>query len=762
MNVFLKSVIEKYSQGDIKGVGQQLYPYPGFSYDIHNDQDPLLHFLINYFDASFFTGLSQAFHAIHSLLSYCSKNSPTDHAQLITRLQFELKLLYVAITSKKDYPLPPPFDLIFDSAKQGNLIELAQWTYLMSQAPEGYRLLCQEQLQITQQWLRFKAKNKALATLLDEQLPLQQPWHLLKFDLKTSSKLTSNSNIPVIFLEPFNIDYSAFLKTLPGPKIFAFERLTSLRHMLQFPEVLEALCDPENLIYVLEAYPNSQFALQDLSPFKHGTLEAITFSEKKSLNRHLPLFIEALTACLTQEDTAFKKDTEQGTRLYRLCQKLQLSDDEKRLGPSRIFALYEYNVGNLWNDKHKGISTIDNELKPSGTDFLSDRLAEMHTIASNKKPKLKLVHVTPQIVDGGHAPSKLLESLIDFHDHEKFSLMIISTERLQNHPLEYPLSSNPSESTAKRAKERLAHFRSKNIPYFIIEDAGSYEISAQRITALLDQMEPDIIVFHGPDSINYQCANLTPKGLKVLFEHGTPPSYPGFDLVITSSHEALKIYQDLFKKIGCQAEAIPFNIDVRKGWLPDAYPKKLFGLPEDSQVMTTISNNLDSRLSHEMCLAIAAILKRIPNAHYAPMGHVIDKTKFLDFFKQQGVESRIHFLGSKSLPSQCARSMNLYLNEFPFGSGLGILDAMAAGCPVVSMYDIKGPPQARFGGVYFGIERTISSGKTEEYVELACRLLTDPKMYHEWSDHAKKCYEKHADVKGYVKTFEDTIVKHLK
>ena len=53
------------------------------------------------------------------------------------------------------------------------------------------------------------------------------------------------------------------------------------------------------------------------------------------------------------------------------------------------------------------------------------------------------------------------------------------------------------------------------------------------------------------------------------------------------------------------------------------------------------------------------------------------------------------------------------------------------------------------------------SGQRADYVELACRLLTDAEMYQEWSEHTKRQYEKHADVKAYVKSFEAIVSQEL-
>jgi glycosyltransferase involved in cell wall biosynthesis len=159
-----------------------------------------------------------------------------------------------------------------------------------------------------------------------------------------------------------------------------------------------------------------------------------------------------------------------------------------------------------------------------------------------------------------------------------------------------------------------------------------------------------------------------------------------------------------------------------------------------------------------MCAAIGKILKRCPKAYYAPMGLVKNEDQLREYFKPFGVNDRVIFLGNILNPSQIARSMELYLNEFPFGSGIGILDAMAAGCPVVSMFNAEGPQQGRYGGTYFGLDKVVHTGKIEDYVELACKLVNDKALHTEWSKHAKEQYEKRSDEKKYVKSFEEILL----
>ena len=150
------------------------------------------------------------------------------------------------------------------------------------------------------------------------------------------------------------------------------------------------------------------------------------------------------------------------------------------------------------------------------------------------------------------------------------------------------------------------------------------------------------------------CAQLLDGSLRILFEHGLAPSYPGFDLAIVSSFSAVEINRELYKRLKMAVEPLPYAIDAKSGWEGKPFSKKRFGFPEDSLIMTTISNHLDARLTHDMCAAIAEILRQVPNAYYAPMGRILNEKKFRQFFFEHGVADRVVFLGTVANPSQYA------------------------------------------------------------------------------------------------------------
>ncbi len=169
----------------------------------------------------------------------------------------------------------------------------------------------------------------------------------------------------------------------------------------------------------------------------------------------------------------------------------------------------------------------------------------------------RIVHVVPQIVDGGHAPSLLLENLLLNHDLNRFEPFLISTERLQFRPFEYPHTMGFSASSYDRGQERLNKFHRKGITIRILDAALTLERSAEDVASILSQWESRCSHFHGPDVINTMCAQLTDTPRKILYEHGTPPRYPGYDTVIASAPAAAEVYKDLFQqlqlKITCPA-----------------------------------------------------------------------------------------------------------------------------------------------------------------------------------------------------------------
>ncbi len=759
------SILLDYQNGDTAKAIAQLLPKPNSSYDAISSDEQLFPFLVNYFDAALFGGLREAYYATLCLYKVLTQNALLSmrYIKALHRLTLEKEVLGAILEDPK-HPSARTLAISCDpwiaSERENTRLTEETIQQILTGIDPYYHRVIHENIAIGQRWYSFKQYNPAYAALFSGSgEAFTHPWHTLNYPTSAVIPMLPIDVIPVLFLEPMQLEWPQLLRPLEGhPAVLIFESEALFVQMLQFPEVVDAIQDPSHLLYIMELYPNEQLLVQEC----HQTLRKATLGPVYTFGRNDPegtlhLITEALEACLSQSDESLKGDSKDGDWLYHICKRIRFSRQCERLGTTRTAALVEQQTIRAWYDRHKGLPPPGKDLGPLPPNHLANKLQHM---ASERTltHAIRIVHVIPQVVDEGHAPSRLLETLLVHHNSTLFEPVVISTERFQFHPLEYPIGFPNSPPTEERAPNRLKLFESLDIKTHILSPQLTFEQTAREVAALLKQMRADVVVFHGPDIIHDMCTQVAPTPLRILFDHGTLPSCSGYDVVIVSSVEGVDIYRDRFAQLNITPIALPFAIDVKAQWQPAPYSRTELGLPEEGMVMTTISNQLDSRLGSDMCQAIAEILQKVPTALYAPLGRVVNETKLRETFMAYGVNDRVYFLGSVIAPTQYARSMQLYLNEFPFGSGLAVLDAMASGCPVISMYDPKGPPQARYGGNYIGIERAITSGRREDYVALACQLLTNPTLYQEWSEHAQRRYELYSDVKAYVKRFEDIVL----
>lgn len=770
MDDILDKFFEYYVRGDLISAVGQILPAPDFPYDnLKAKDEDLLPQIVNFVDASVFGTLPEVKLENFVVREFITKQAQTFkfYREALDILSLEYQFLAFILGEAPKEKIPAFFQTMLGVEKGKELLGSSEIEHILHDVPESMRMLIQFHLMMAWGWQKISNAKPFLSNNFAKGYLNLHPWYPIQYSFPVPSidKASLINQIPVIFFEPIKHDLAPFLQQLKGRHaIFALGTMASFFQMLQFPAFVDSLCDPEHFVYILELYPNQQFAAQDLGPFGTKELFPVFFAPIKTMKDYVPVLLQALKACLTTPKNALNIDTPEGNWAYEVSKRLLLSIQQERLGLYRAPALHMRLGQQKWYDSHKGVVPSDRPLGPEVKDqmhILLSKLARKRTVrAKIDKEKFSLAHIVPQIIYGGHAPTRLLENLVFNHDPKKFDVTVVSTELLKNMLLEYPFNFYTSEPSEKRGWPTMYQFQKIGVETILNKKCHYYITDAFDLTRLLKERKIDIAVFHGPDVVNSMAAQMVDVPLRVLFEHGSQAVYPGFDLAIVSSIAAVDLYQDLYKKIGTRAVALPFALDVRKGWLPQPFTRESLGLPEDAVVMTTISTKLDARLTDELCHVIAEILKRAPKAFYAPIGQINNVDRIKKIFAEYGVEDRFHPLGmALHPPSQYARSMHLYLNEFPFGGCLAILDAMAAGCPVVTMYDATGPQQARYGGNFIGIDRAVTSGKKEQYIDLACRLLTDPAMYKEWSRHAIQQYEKFADVKSYVTSFENIILE---
>lgn len=762
--------IDLYEQREVLKALQLVLQTPSIKYEDLKSSFDAFQQIINFTDACAFKTFQEAHVAASALLQVLENNPLTQTFKEQVNWEKHFLEMYVLFDPEEESDQLSETSWIAKkllNLKQSTTISNDQIEEAVENFPEEFHPFIRNILKTLQNWKRLIQSKPLLKTLLEAEFPIytQQPWHFSTYPIKPKSKpALKNDSIPLIFIELFEDEnYEELLSLyLAKEAVLVFENPTVFLQFLSIPSDISILLKKHVFVYILSLYPQEQIVRQNLQKLDVIEFQTIILSENSYFHKNSSLFSELFLKCLKQDKEAFKQDSNIANKLYELSKKILFETLSERYGEKRHIALRMQSHYEKWFGEHKG--QAENDFSYDSTDYFSEKL---HFLANQRHPrnistkqKIKLAHIVPQIMDGGHAPSTILNNLLNLADRDQFELFVFSTERLVTHTLEYPVATYSSLPSFETGVHFIENQQSRNVKIDIEKNPIMYEKTAENIAQKLQNNQIDIAIFHGSDEINTLISVLSDLPLRVFFEHGTAPSYPEYDVTIFSAEETMKLFEKKFPEIKVKNYFLNFCIDPKNTWNSLPYSRESIGLPVDGFMMTTISNHLEARLSPEMCKAICEILKQAPQAYYAPIGQIKNPAAFLNRF---GIyQNRILVVGQKSNPSQFARSMDLYLNEFPFGSCLGILDAMASGCPVVSMFDENGPPQSRYGGTFFGLDHVVTSCDPKEYIALACRLANDPFFYKEWSDHALQEFDKRVDVAQYVKKLEKILLSNFR
>ena len=200
------------------------------------------------------------------------------------------------------------------------------------------------QLITSQRLMALKAKKTWLASPDIQSEPFfTRPLYPLRYDLPILPlpEIALNA-IPMLFLEPLEAGFlnaglseagfNAMLKPLENQTVlFVFETFAHLMHMLQFPKVFASLCMPHHLIYILEKYPNAQFAAQEIKLMLGKDFQPIFSIPRKPVEAALPVLLQGIKACIAQPEEMLKSDSETGNWLYRAAKRLVSGAEGERL-----------------------------------------------------------------------------------------------------------------------------------------------------------------------------------------------------------------------------------------------------------------------------------------------------------------------------------------------------------------------------------------------------------------------------------------------
>lgn len=790
--------LEHFKENRFQEALEAIFKDPGVSFEERDNKDNFSKYILNFADALF------RFPPYHSFVagSLLKKYIEDDINLLLKHEDFENVLkkvcffLSLSAADKEDFASLKMQEVIEQEDAFENIHIVYEKKMIpcgkeefekhLEACPEKARRVLENRLNFTNHFIAFATERKALSEHLfvsgKPYQPFAYPATAEEIKTITNFPLTLNySDIPLILMEAKKIPWDALLKPLSGrPKILLFYSKEVLIQSLQFKVVLDELLNLENLIYVLNYYGLEQFLdssfIKSYETFKE--IKPLFIAQDPYLKEDYPQLLEHLKLALTSLKKE-KNERDPFNWLFEVGKRHAFAREAKRYGEERFLALWLRYAYKDWNDIHK-TKPKNLIMKAAMPDYMKSIIDKTAPLSPKRKKgaktPIKIAHIINTVFDEAHAPAEILRSLLENRNKTLFEASVYTTETGLYRPKEYPYYSFSGQDTLTRAKKTVQAFFSEDIPLTVLSHPFlTYEEEAKILAESLSEAKCEIAIFHMPNPVNLLAAKMLDVPCTVFMDHGgfplipdkngfclpyylAIPIEPHFDLIITCE-ERPKSEIQYFNKRNTKVEALPFSLNLRKNWSQKPIPRETFDPDHNRILLTTVSLNLFNRLSPEFCDCVAKILRRERKAHYYPIGDPVYLDYFMSFFKERRVHDQVHFLGFQKNPSDFIRSMDIYLNEFPVGSGLALLEAMAAGLPIVSMYDEKDPMPAARMGAYFGKEKMVTSLKNDDYINLCCRLIEDPKLLSDWKKEALHSYEIRTNAKKYALDFEKLILE---
>lgn len=492
----------------------------------------------------------------------------------------------------------------------------------------------------------------------------------------------------------------------------------------------------DKLVLVANIHPVAQLHLQDITRDFDGLIV--------STNEDTARLLEECIATLPDD---WWEDNDAAQALYRHGKKYACMERLKLLGPQRSAMQYVVDFVMGAYENYRAIPDYVLAMDDSIPYYPGVKRAQKRPWKSS--PPYSIAHVVPVIHDTvNHAPTTLLKKFLAEHDREWSGLYVISSEQFVRRSEEYPIVEG-GKSSWEWGSSTIAKMMSQGTMVYVEDEGENYLAAAQNIANFMQEEKIEIAIFHEPLPIHEFAASISDVPCCLFLDHSTGmPHFSCFDGFIIGNPEEIPRLKEQYDvpMMGCRKV---INKVHRK-----ELKRKDFSLPEDGVLLVSVFNHPHSRLSLEMCKTIVHILRRCPQAYYVVIGDSKQTGCRKFIFQHYGVDDRVIWLGGCNSVIDALKVMDIFLNEFPWGGGLSVIEAMAVGLPVVSMYIDEGPVAGRQGAYIFGRDRAVED--VFDYEELACRLIEDLSFRNEWSQIAQARYnEYYSHLRSYQKDLEE-------
>jgi len=373
--------------------------------------------------------------------------------------------------------------------------------------------------------------------------------------------------------------------------------------------------------------------------------------------------------------------------------------------------------------------------------------------------RLRLAHVTCQLVDGGHAPSRSLEMQLKFADRERFDLVLFVTEALAPH-VEHTGQTFASPPSSQRAPRRIAEFeRDLGVPVVLPRHRRSCLTAAAELHAEMVRRRIDVAFFHGSLATPSDWLLCAWQAAPWQFDQGfgVPLHCPAVDYQFFE-------FEPTMQKLAfwCRERGIPYGptsgghdgTDVE---LAAPFARDELAIPANHVVLGTIGNHLPTRMSAAFCRTVARVLRANAETTFLAVGpgdFSAQRAVFGDLC--DGARPRVRFPGSSSEPARFTKTFDVFLNPYPGGGGFVIGDAMAARKPVVCMQVGESSP-ALAGAGWVGAEHLVTPPTDEAYAARLERLVRDPAERARLGTSLRRRYEQVFEPRRWVTSMTDRI-----
>jgi len=344
---------------------------------------------------------------------------------------------------------------------------------------------------------------------------------------------------------------------------------------------------------------------------------------------------------------------------------------------------------------------------------------------SRRRP-LRIAHVVPNLVDLCNSPTKVLRNFVTHADREQFELRLYTTEVLTKRDKPAFAMHQITPPTPERAPETLKFLLDHDCPYWIAPVDGDFAQSAHRLAEQMARDRVDVALYHSSLATSIDCltAHLRPTPLAINLCIGLPMYADTIDAIVYFIQATRDRDLDFWEARGIDAPYVQGGIDQDEFANAKPLDRAQLGIPQQAVILGTVGNHLPGRMGAAFCRTVAGMLKRHAHTLYFIVGRG-DFTRQKQVWQQEGVLERVVFLGARGDVPRFTKTFDVYLNEFPGGGGMSVLEAMAAGRPVVALK--SGNDHLGACGVeYVGPEHGIMTNDPARYAALADRLIADP------------------------------------